>query len=351
METAKMQGEKEYELAVVIGRFQPFHNGHLALLRQAAGLSGKVLAVLGSAQASGDEKNPLDAAQRECMVRSVWQTEGIEGELAIESVKDCWDNEQWAREIRALARKALGKEGKVALCGFEKDATSAYLRLFSDWDLQPAVHVDLINATDLRKLWLSREGSAGKMALARSMMPQAAWEFIDAFRSLPAFGRILERAQRHEEAKALHGLDERGRLAAIAMVFCGDKVLLAREAALGDGALMGLPFAPLGPRQRAGACALECAKAQGGLETFPSTLAGRFEGIMLADHPDRALPGRQIGLVYIFRLHGPEPELRPNAGKWVDAKEAAASPELLAQDHAHLIGRALQGDAGLMSWF
>ncbi|MGH1560634.1 adenylyltransferase/cytidyltransferase family protein [Caulobacter segnis] len=38
-----------YDYLVLIGRFQPFHNGHLAVLRHALRLADKVIVLVGSA--------------------------------------------------------------------------------------------------------------------------------------------------------------------------------------------------------------------------------------------------------------------------------------------------------------
>jgi bifunctional NMN adenylyltransferase/nudix hydrolase len=47
------------DLAVVIGRFQPFHQGHLALLEHALRLAPRALLILGSAGGPRMLKNPF----------------------------------------------------------------------------------------------------------------------------------------------------------------------------------------------------------------------------------------------------------------------------------------------------
>lgn len=48
-----------FDAAVLIGRFQPFHNGHAALLAKALETAPRVIVVLGSAFAARNAKNPF----------------------------------------------------------------------------------------------------------------------------------------------------------------------------------------------------------------------------------------------------------------------------------------------------
>ena len=54
--------------AVLIGRFQPFHNGHLALLEQALQVAQQVIVVLGSAHQARSPKNPWVWEERRKMI-------------------------------------------------------------------------------------------------------------------------------------------------------------------------------------------------------------------------------------------------------------------------------------------
>ena len=55
---------KQYDLAVYIGRFQPFHNGHLSVINKAEKLADKVLVLVGSANASPSIRNPFTYDER-----------------------------------------------------------------------------------------------------------------------------------------------------------------------------------------------------------------------------------------------------------------------------------------------
>jgi len=48
-----------FDIAVLIDRFQPFHNGHAALLAWALATAPQVVVVLGSAHSARNAKNPF----------------------------------------------------------------------------------------------------------------------------------------------------------------------------------------------------------------------------------------------------------------------------------------------------
>ena len=54
--------------AVLIGRFQPFHLGHLALLQQALQAAAQVVVVLGSAYQARSPKNPFTWPERKTLI-------------------------------------------------------------------------------------------------------------------------------------------------------------------------------------------------------------------------------------------------------------------------------------------
>jgi cytidyltransferase-like protein len=70
-------GIKPYDLALVVGRFQPFHNGHYNNILTAKTLADRVLVLIGSAQESGTERNPFDYATREKLIKDVFGDEVI----------------------------------------------------------------------------------------------------------------------------------------------------------------------------------------------------------------------------------------------------------------------------------
>lgn len=61
--------------ALVVGRFQPFHKGHLHLLREALSLAKVVVIAIGSSNVQ-DENNPLSFEERKAILQKVIEQEG-----------------------------------------------------------------------------------------------------------------------------------------------------------------------------------------------------------------------------------------------------------------------------------
>lgn len=55
---------------LIVGRFQPFHLGHLSVIREVLGECDDLVIVIGSAEESHTEKNPFTAGERYQMIIS-----------------------------------------------------------------------------------------------------------------------------------------------------------------------------------------------------------------------------------------------------------------------------------------
>jgi nicotinamide-nucleotide adenylyltransferase len=88
---------------LIVGRFQPFHRGHLAVvtdLRQAHPESSLLLAI-GSAQESFTTENPFTAGERVEMIQRALSESRVEGCLPV-PVADIHQHAQWVAYLRGL---------------------------------------------------------------------------------------------------------------------------------------------------------------------------------------------------------------------------------------------------------
>lgn len=95
---------KQYKTALFIGRFQPFHNGHLYSLNKCLDIAQSVTVAVGSSQESGTENNPWDYKKRKRMVCEVVRVLGVEGR--IKRICSCPDNPSdrvWLAELKRRA--------------------------------------------------------------------------------------------------------------------------------------------------------------------------------------------------------------------------------------------------------
>jgi bifunctional NMN adenylyltransferase/nudix hydrolase len=89
-----------FDALVFIGRFQPFHSGHLAVVRHALSQSDRVLLLCGSARQPRSTRNPWTFDQVVAMVRGCL-TEQESDRVTLAPVLDHLYNEaQWVRLVQ-----------------------------------------------------------------------------------------------------------------------------------------------------------------------------------------------------------------------------------------------------------
>ncbi len=90
----------KYKNALLIGRFQPFHLGHLYLINKALEVAEKVVIGIGSANIY-DSDNPLDWKTREKILKSVFYKEGLGSRiLKVVPLDDFFNDEKWLTNVK-----------------------------------------------------------------------------------------------------------------------------------------------------------------------------------------------------------------------------------------------------------
>lgn len=87
--------------ALFIGRFQPFHKGHLEVVREMAGQVDKLIIAIGSAQESHTLEDPFTAGERHLMISESLDKEGISNYFLIPIV-DINRYSVWVAHVRSL---------------------------------------------------------------------------------------------------------------------------------------------------------------------------------------------------------------------------------------------------------
>lgn len=90
--------------ALFIGRFQPFHLGHLSVVRAALTRHQRVIIAIGSAQYANTTDNPYSYEDRVAMIRAALNEDEIDpARTPICALPDIHDNERWVAHVRKLA--------------------------------------------------------------------------------------------------------------------------------------------------------------------------------------------------------------------------------------------------------
>jgi nicotinamide-nucleotide adenylyltransferase len=91
------------ERGLYIGRFQPFHNGHLEAIKFVLEEIDELIIAIGSIQDSHEIKNPFTAGERHYMIHSALLEAGIPHDrFYIISIPDVDRNAIWLAHLRTL---------------------------------------------------------------------------------------------------------------------------------------------------------------------------------------------------------------------------------------------------------
>jgi nicotinamide-nucleotide adenylyltransferase len=88
---------------LMLGRFQPFHRGHLALTKQILSECDELLIIIGSAQFNFIEKDPFSAGERMLMIHEALKEAGVDlSRCYIIPVANDENNARWLAYIRSM---------------------------------------------------------------------------------------------------------------------------------------------------------------------------------------------------------------------------------------------------------
>lgn len=181
---------KKYDTLVLIGRFQPFHTAHLALVQRATALADKVIFIVGSAHQPRTYKNPFSFAERKIMIYEACR--GMAGTLTfhVEPNPDSLYNDQaWAVRVQQLVAKHTQLGDKIGIIGHKKDPSSFYLDMFPQWAFEEVELLEPLDATDIRDLYFKRDVN---MSFIKNVVPTTTFNYLMEFSGTQEYEQIIK---------------------------------------------------------------------------------------------------------------------------------------------------------------
>ncbi len=90
--------------ALFVGRFQPFHNGHVVMVNRILEHNSEIIIGIGSAQYSHTNENPFTAGERYEMIKRTLDAEGIH-DYHIVPIPDTHVHSVWVGHVLSLVPK------------------------------------------------------------------------------------------------------------------------------------------------------------------------------------------------------------------------------------------------------
>ena len=338
-----------YDTAILIGRFEPVHTGHLALLREALERARRAIVIVGSAHQARTPKNPFTWAEREAMLRGALP-EADRARLTVLPVRDCYDEPVWARAVRDAVARHTAPHERIGLVGHFKDATSGYLHAFPGWELIRMERKGSIDATTIRDAYFGATPATVAAALQplAADIPPATLALLEQFAQTPHYPAL------QEEWRMLRGYRAAWAAAPYPPVFvtvdavlrCQDHVLLIRRAHAPGKGLLAVPGGFIEQRETVWQSCLRELAEETHCAVPEATLRAALRSVTVFDHPDRSQRGRTITHAHYFDLgDAPLPAVRADDDaaqvEWMPIGQLARMEEAFFEDHFHMLNRFL----------
>lgn len=344
---------KRFDVAVVIGRFQPVHNAHVEMLRRAGEQAERVIVVVGSAHKPRTYKNPWVSRERAAMLieATVPLQKSTGAKYVIEHNRDTIYNDQaWAVRVQELVNKNCDPDAKIALFGHKKDPSSFYLNMFPQWEFVEQELIENLNATQIRQIYFSPD--TFNFNWFSGVLPDSTIAYLRWFKDSPEYRTIvrekefLEKYRKQFEVLPYPPIF----VTADAVVIQSGHVLMVKRGADPGNGLWALPggFVNAGTDRSVEDAALRELREETGIKVPEKVLRGSIAGSRVFDAVDRSQRGRTITHAFHFSLQEGEWNL-PRVKGADDAERAQWIPianlnsEEIFEDHydiiQHFLGR------------
>jgi bifunctional NMN adenylyltransferase/nudix hydrolase len=321
-----------YDIVTYIGRFQPFHLGHLSVLKQALLLAKEVVVVVGSAYSSRDIRNPFSFEERKEMILSSIEDVSDRNRVKVVPVRDYrYNNQKWITAVQSVvgATTRWYDNPIIGLIGHSKDATSSYLKMFPNWYSIEAKNYNNINATDIRNFVLDTHWNTKRLFDAMPMqsvrvMSDVLYDDVGAptdigdvlfteFDTVKKYKKAWEKAPYPPTFVTVDSV----------VVQSGHILLVKRKAYPGKG-LWALPGGFVNQQETLLDASVRELKEETRLKVPVPVLKGSVKAQHTFDDPNRSTRGRTITTAFYFELG--DSDSLPRVVGADDAEKAAWVP-------------------------
>lgn len=322
-----------FKYCVCIGRFQPFHNAHHELVKEALNHGEIVLIVIGSAYKARNIQNPWTAEEREEMIRSAL-TDEEKARVKFFYVRDYfYTNNRWLTEVQRIISEATDGVDDDQICDIGETSW------FPQWKFIKMRNLDhMLRATDVRRLYFTHDNAY------KTNVSTPVAIYLETFKTTPTFKTLKEEYEHIKNYRA--SWDGAPFPPTFVTVDCivirsGHVLVVRRKGSPGRG-LIALPGGFLNQKETIREGALRELKEETGIKVSKELLDSSILEEKVFDHPERSLRGRTITHAFLIDLGGgPLPIVKgsddTDKAWWMSLSDLATREAEFFEDHFHII--------------
>ena len=291
--------QQDNKYLVFIGRFQPFHCGHKAVIDEALTRADNVIILIGSANLPRSLRNPFSVAERIAMIKNAYADDDAARIHCVALDDALYNDTRWLKYVQTSIRSVTDDlSADISLIGHSKDSSSYYLSLFPNWGSVSVANYHNLSATPIRDSYLM-----GAMPTPERT-PESTRSVLKAFKETPEYDQL------HEEAGFIDKYKKQWEAApypptfmtADALVVQSGHILLVERRSMPGRGLWALPGGFLNPKETLFDACIRELREETRLKVPEPVLRGSFHSQHTFDDPYRSARGRTITQAFYLQL-------------------------------------------------
>lgn len=344
---------KQFDVVVFIGRFQPPHLAHIEIIKQALQQADQLLLMIGSAYQPRTIKNPFTWEERRDMIRASLPNDLWKRVIVCPLRDKMYNDQAWVEQVQKLVDECelLGgnpANRKVGIIGHSKNESSYYLSMFPQWTSIEVSNIDDLNATDIRDVFFGASDDVQFHLTVGSKLPTGIHNWLHAFMLRPEYEQLVNEyafIKKYKQAWNVAPYAPTFVTVDTVVVQSGHVLLIRRRAEPGKK-LFAIPGGFVNQKERLIDAAIRELREETKLKVPDPVLRGSIKGTFIADDPGRSLRGRTITHAFFIELPpGELPKVKgsddADKAKWVPLNVFSKMEDQMFEDHYHIINHFL----------
>jgi len=336
-----MSNKHQYEFAIIIGRFQPLHKGHVYLIKSALLHAKKILILLGSSYRARSVRNPFLFTERKNIIiqeinKNIFK---YKNKIIIDFIEDImYSNKIWINMVINKVKKYVKIDKNIILVGYKKDKTSKYLSFFKRWYFCSIKNYQSINASGIRKCYFIYK------MIQEKYLPESSIDFLKKFFFTNNYKKL------RKEALFIQNYKNKWIFSPYPIIFftidtlltINNNLLLIKRKTYPGKNLWALPGGFLKENEPIHIGLLRELKEETSINLDNKTLLKNIQKKHIFDHPKRSQLGRIISFAFWINLKNKNlPYIHENSDAkkvlWIPLKKIYLFKNKMHDDHYYII--------------